>query len=76
MKKSLRTFVIALACSGLAACAHWSPTEQGTAIGGVTGAAVGYGLTGGALGVIGGAAAGGLIGHEIGENQVKQKQRR
>ena len=76
MKNSTRTFLVALACTGLGACASWSPSEQGTAIGGVTGAAVGNVVTGGsALGTVGGAAVGGLIGHEIGEDQ-QQKQRR
>ena len=75
MKTKARMIVLTLACTGLGACAHWTPAEQGTAIGGVAGAAIGNALTGGALGVIGGAAAGGLIGHEIGENQEKKKRR-
>ena len=66
--------VLALAlCAGLGACAHWTPAEQGTAIGGVTGAAVGNAVTGGsALGTIGGAAIGGAIGHEVGRDQQQR----
>ena len=77
MKRIARTFVLVLACAGLGACAHWSPAEQGTAIGGVTGAAVGNVITGGsALGTVGGAALGGVIGHEIGQEQQQPKRKR
>ncbi len=75
MKNTIRTFLLALVCFGLSACAGWSPSDQGTAIGATTGAVVGNALTGGALGIIGGAAAGGYIGHEIGEDQEKKKRR-
>jgi osmotically inducible lipoprotein OsmB len=68
--------MFAIACTGLGACAHWSPAEQGTAIGGVTGAAVGNVITGGsALGTVGGAALGGVIGHEIGKDQQRSKKK-
>jgi osmotically inducible lipoprotein OsmB len=74
MKNTTRNFLIAFICAGLSACAGWTPAEQGTAIGGVTGAAVGNVVTGGsALGTVGGAAVGGVIGHEIGENQVRNR---
>ena len=75
MRTATQTTMVVILCSGLSACAGWSPSEQGTAIGGVTGAVVGNALTGGALGIIGGAAAGGYIGHEIGENQEKKRRR-
>ena len=75
MKTAIQATIVVMLCAGLGACASWSPSEQGTAIGGVTGAVVGNALTGGALGIIGGAAAGGYIGHEIGENQEKKQRR-
>lgn len=75
MTTATQATMVVILCAGLSACASWSPSEQGTAIGATTGAVVGNVLTGGALGIIGGAAAGGVIGHEIGENQQKKKQR-
>jgi len=75
MKVAIQTGMVVILCAGLSACAHWTPEEQGTAIGATTGAVVGNVLTGGALGIIGGAAAGGVIGHEIGENQEKKNKR-
>ena len=77
MKTATQATMLAIACTGLGACAHWSPAEQGTAIGGVTGAAVGNVITGGsALGTVGGAALGGVIGHEIGQDQQQPKRKR
>jgi len=77
MKTAIRTLTAAMLCAGLGACAHWTPAEQGTAIGGVTGAAVGNALTGGsAIGTIGGAAVGGAIGHEIGRDQERDRRYR
>ena len=74
MKNTIRIFLLTLACTGLGACAHWSSAEQGTAIGGVTGAAVGNVITGGStLGTVGGAALGGVIGHEIGRDQDRDR---
>jgi len=75
MSIAKRTIAVILLTGGLSACAGWSSTEKGTAIGAGTGAVVGNALTGGALGIIGGAAAGGLIGHEVGENQEKKKEK-
>jgi osmotically inducible lipoprotein OsmB len=75
MKTATQATIIVILCAGLSACASWSPSEQGTAIGATTGAVVGNALTGGALGIIGGAAAGGFVGHEIGENQEKKQRR-
>jgi len=76
-KTPIRVLSVAALCFGLGACAHWTPAERGTAIGGVTGAAVGNALTGGsAIGTIGGAAVGGAIGHEIGrEQEIDRRQR-
>jgi osmotically inducible lipoprotein OsmB len=73
MKTPVKTSMIVALCAGLGACASWTPAEQGTAIGGVTGAAVGNALTGGsAVGTIGGAAVGGAIGHEVGRDQERR----
>ena len=74
MKTLTKVTAIVILCAGLGACAGWSPAEQGTAIGGVTGAAVGNVVTGGsALGTVGGAAIGGVIGHEIGQDQDRNR---
>ncbi len=75
MNTTSKSTIILMLCAGLGGCAHWSSAEQGTAIGATTGAVVGNALTGGALGIIGGAAAGGYIGHEIGEDQDRKHRR-
>ena len=57
---------LAAAVMGLAGCANMSPGERQTAatIGGAAGGAlVGGELIGGPLGTLGGAAAGGYLGH-------------
>jgi osmotically inducible lipoprotein OsmB len=56
---------------GLGGCSGMSTTDRNTAIGAGAGAVGGAVLTGGsALGTVGGAAAGGLLGHEW-ENLTK-----
>lgn len=51
---------------GLAGCAGMTQQEKGTAIGAGAGAVGGAILSGGgALGTLGGAAVGGVIGHEV-----------
>lgn len=51
---------------GLGACAGMTAQEKGTAIGAGAGAVGGSILTGGsAVGTLGGAAVGGIIGHEV-----------
>jgi len=51
---------------GLGGCAGMSARDQNTAIGAGVGAIGGSVLTGGsALGTVGGAAVGGVIGHEV-----------
>ena len=52
---------VALALVGLMGCSNMTRQEKGTAIGAGTGAVLGEGV----LGTIGGAAVGGVIGHEI-----------
>lgn len=51
---------------GLTACSDMSRRDEHTAIGAGAGAAAGAILTGGSpVGVVGGAAVGGVIGHEV-----------
>ncbi|MGI4847578.1 MAG: glycine zipper 2TM domain-containing protein [Janthinobacterium lividum] len=50
----------------LSACAGMSPQQQHTAVGAGVGGVAGSVLTGGsAIGTVGGAAVGGVIGHEV-----------
>jgi len=72
MKRLVIASLLASSALTLNACASWSPEAKGTAIGAGAGAAVGNIITGGGtLGTIGGAAAGGIIGHEIGKEQKR-----
>ena len=51
---------------GLAGCGGMSPRQENTAVGAGIGAVGGAVLTGGSpVGTVGGAAIGGLIGHEV-----------
>lgn len=66
---SIRTataaFAVALALVGVSGCAGMSRQDKATAIGAGVGAVAGSALTGGsAVGTLGGAAVGGLVGHE------------
>lgn len=55
---------------GLCGCAGMSQHERNTAIGAGVGAIGGSILTGGsAVGTVGGAAVGGIIGHEVNTNR-------
>lgn len=70
--KTLRRFTtVALATAmlvGLSACAGMSRQDRDTMIGAGAGAVGGAVLTGGsAIGTVGGAAVGGIIGHEVGK---------
>lgn len=69
MKKTQHLPLIAVAASallGLAGCAGMTQQERNTAIGAGAGAIGGSILTGGsATGTLGGAAVGGIIGHEV-----------
>ena len=67
--KSIRRFAVGtvavFALLGLSACAGMSTQDRNTTIGAGAGALGGAVLTGGSvLGTVGGAAVGGLIGHE------------
>ena len=68
--KTLQRFAlsaaIATAVLSLSACSGMSERDQHTAIGAGAGAVAGSILTGGsAVGTVGGAAVGGIIGHEV-----------
>jgi osmotically inducible lipoprotein OsmB len=69
MKTTQRFAVSAVAIAallGLAACADMTRQERNTAIGAGVGAVGGSVLTGGSTaGTLGGAAVGGIIGHEV-----------
>ena len=56
---------IAALLLGLSGCAGMTEQEKGTAIGAGAGAIGGAVLGGGTLGTLGGAAVGGVIGHEV-----------
>ena len=74
MNSSIKIISIIVLTTGLSACAGMSNTERGTLIGAGTGAAVGAVVTGGhPIGIVGGAAVGGIIGHEIGENDDRRR---
>jgi osmotically inducible lipoprotein OsmB len=66
MKQSLKNLVLVSALAVMATgCADMSHRQRNTAIGAGAGAVVGSVLTNGdALGTIGGAAVGGIIGHQ------------
>ncbi|MCD0494052.1 glycine zipper 2TM domain-containing protein [Chromobacterium violaceum] len=58
-----------IAVAMLSGCANMSHRQQNTAIGAAAGAVLGSVLTGGdAIGTVGGAAVGGVIGHQTGKH--------
>ncbi|APR35486.1 glycine zipper 2TM domain-containing protein [Paraburkholderia sp. SOS3] len=59
--------VIAVFVAGLSACGGMSRQGRDTAVGAGVGAAAGAAIGGTGLSTVGGAAAGGLIGHEVGK---------
>jgi osmotically inducible lipoprotein OsmB len=66
MQKSTLGAVAAVILLGLGGCAGMSAQDKSTAIGAGVGAIGGAVLTGGsATGTVGGAAVGGIIGHEV-----------
>jgi osmotically inducible lipoprotein OsmB len=65
-KHSLLVSASFLLVLSLSACSGMSTQDKGTAIGAGVGAVGGSVLTGGsAIGTVGGAAVGGIIGHEV-----------
>ena len=66
-KMTAAILAITLAMS-LSACSNWSKQDRNTAIGAGAGAIGGAVLTDGStLGTLGGAAVGGIIGHQVGK---------
>ena len=65
--KKLAAAVLAITVAmSLSACSNWSKRDRNTAIGAGAGAIGGSVLTNGsALGTVGGAAVGGIIGHQV-----------
>lgn len=64
---AMRTFAVAALIS-LGACSGMTHQQKSTAIGAGVGAVGGAAVTGGGvLGTLGGAAVGGVIGHEVGK---------
>ena len=66
MKRIANTAWLSVVCLTITACAGMTEQEKNTAIGAGVGAVGGAILTGGSTtGTLGGAAVGGVIGHEI-----------
>ncbi|AYN26173.1 MULTISPECIES: osmotically-inducible lipoprotein OsmB [Buttiauxella] len=65
--KKIAAVALALTVAmSLSACSNWSTRDRNTAIGAGAGAVGGAVLTdGSALGTLGGAAVGGIIGHQV-----------
>lgn len=77
MNSTLKTLGIIVISSGLSACAGMSQTEKGTLVGAGTGAVAGSIISGGnPIGLVGGAVAGGIVGHEVGASQDRRDGRR
>lgn len=73
MKAIQRSVISAVAVAlllGLGGCSGMSTQDRNTAIGAGVGAVGGAVLTGGStLGTVGGAAVGGIIGHEVSDDE-------
>ena len=73
MKAIRRSVISAVAVAlllGLGGCSGMSTQDRNTAIGAGVGAVGGAVLTGGStLGTVGGAAVGGIIGHEVSDDE-------
>ena len=67
-KKMAAVVLAVIAAMSLSACSNMSKRDRNTAIGAGAGAIGGAVLTdGSALGTLGGAAVGGIIGHQVGK---------
>ncbi|MBV4366943.1 osmotically-inducible lipoprotein OsmB [Erwinia sp. BNK-24-b] len=66
MKRITAGLLAATLALSLSGCSHWSKRDRNTAIGAGAGAIGGSILSNGSgLGTVGGAAVGGIIGHQI-----------
>lgn len=71
--KTTRIVLIAALTMALGACSGMSRQEKNTAYGATAGGVAGAVITGGGvLGTAGGAAVGGLIGHELSKDKKKK----
>ena len=76
MKTTIKTIGVIVIAAGLSACAGMSHTEKDTLVGAGTGAVAGSVISGGnPVGIVGGAVAGGIIGHEVGEDKDAGRRR-
>ncbi len=67
-KKMTAAMVAVTLVMSLSACSNWSKRDRNTALGAGAGAVGGAVLSdGSALGTLGGAAVGGIIGHQVGK---------
>lgn len=67
-KKIAAAMLAVTLAMSLSACSHWSKRDRNTALGAGAGAVGGAVLSdGSALGTLGGAAVGGIIGHQVGK---------
>lgn len=65
-KKVAAALLAVTLATSISACSNWSKRDRNTAIGAGAGAIGGSVLTdGSALGTLGGAAVGGIIGHQV-----------
>ena len=65
-KRIATALLAATLVMSLSACGNWSKRDRNTAIGAGVGAVGGHVLTNGSgLGTLGGAAVGGIIGHQV-----------
>lgn len=70
IRKIMGTGAITVALLALSACSDMTRQDRNTVIGAGAGAVGGAVLTGGStLGTVGGAAVGGVIGHEVGKGK-------
>ncbi|MFO6492128.1 osmotically-inducible lipoprotein OsmB [Hafnia alvei] len=68
MKRFAAAALAVTLVASLSGCSNWSKRDRNTAIGAGAGALGGAVLTdGSALGTVGGAAVGGIIGHQVGK---------
>ena len=75
----IRHILLATTCTAalaLGGCAsNPSNTQLGTGVGAVVGGVAGNAIFGGPVGTIGCAAAGALVGHELGEDRDQRRRR-
>ncbi len=74
LSSNLRGAMVAAALLSLGACSDMSRQDRNTAYGAAAGGVAGAVITGGGtLGTLGGAAVGGLIGHEVSKDKRRHR---